>query len=295
MRTLFALGIAALSLGATTGFLVGLSWSPVVGILLPLLFGALGGTGVIYSAQLDFLRPQTRDAAVRVAIMVVALSIGIIAGVMQGMNYRWADQFWPEPLAAVRGDANFLGWVLLDARLRQVGLTRDQRADVLRGIQTTTQNPGPPIDLAGELEALGTDIAAAVPLATEIDETARSEWLRLQDATEQLVQLHSALPEAQRATAVRDGLASLRDETALARDDEADLAFLSGDEQAHKALGRFELRVAGLIAAIGSSTPPLEQANTLLEAYLSSDREVLSGSQPFRGLAGRLGSGVDDG
>jgi hypothetical protein len=57
----FTLGLALV--GVATGYLIALSKSPVVGIVLPLLFGLIGGAGGVYLWQADLACIMHREMA----------------------------------------------------------------------------------------------------------------------------------------------------------------------------------------------------------------------------------------
>lgn len=66
------------TLGALTGFVVALSQSPVVGVLLPLLFGLLGGAGGIYVFRVDLSAPAERLRLSLFGMSVTGFSLGAL-------------------------------------------------------------------------------------------------------------------------------------------------------------------------------------------------------------------------
>jgi hypothetical protein len=61
--------------GLTVGYLAGSSRSPVIGTLLPLLFGLIGGAGGLYLGSVDFSSPQT---PARLRLLGIALTVFVL-------------------------------------------------------------------------------------------------------------------------------------------------------------------------------------------------------------------------
>ncbi len=61
--------------GLTVGYLAGSSRSPVIGTLLPLLFGLIGGVGGFYLGSVDFSSPQT---PARLRLLGIALTVFVL-------------------------------------------------------------------------------------------------------------------------------------------------------------------------------------------------------------------------
>src|SRR6266567_638808 len=87
--------------GLTVGYLAGSSRSPVIGTLLPLLFGLIGGVGGFYLGSVDFSSPQTparlRLLDIALTVFVLPLLFGSAYGELFAYRFR-ATQLFPEVL-----------------------------------------------------------------------------------------------------------------------------------------------------------------------------------------------------
>ena len=91
-------------LGLAVGLLAGLSESPLVATVLPLLFGTVGGAGGLYLARVDLGSPADRrrlrtlgvatsvlvlclilGTFYAVALMIVGLQFGLVVGLVAGL------------------------------------------------------------------------------------------------------------------------------------------------------------------------------------------------------------------
>ncbi|MDH3379599.1 MAG: hypothetical protein OEQ39_21955 [Gammaproteobacteria bacterium] len=75
-------GVAFGLLGIAVGLFAGLSQSPVIGVLLPLLFGLIGGAGGLYVAKVNL--DDTRDRQ-RLRFLGILLSIFLVLTVLAGL------------------------------------------------------------------------------------------------------------------------------------------------------------------------------------------------------------------
>lgn len=81
-------GIAFALLGLSVGLFSGLSHSPVIGVLLPLLFGLIGGAGGLYLSRVDLNDPKHRSRVGIIGRMLTVFLIFVISGALYGMVVR---------------------------------------------------------------------------------------------------------------------------------------------------------------------------------------------------------------
>lgn len=81
-------GIAFALLGLSAGVFAGLSNSPVIGVLLPLLFGLIGGANGIYLYQVDLNKLQDRRRLTLIGQMLSVFLIFMLAGSVYGILVR---------------------------------------------------------------------------------------------------------------------------------------------------------------------------------------------------------------
>jgi len=141
--------VATAFLGAGTGLFTGISTSPVVGVLLPLLFGLLGGAGGLYVATLDLeqraAQLKIRTLGTVVTTLMAALIPCAIYGVMLRTGAALAS-FVPHldagesdaPVITVVRDADptvSLELILLRRRLDILGASRSEENAILEAAQ----------------------------------------------------------------------------------------------------------------------------------------------------------------
>src|SRR5262245_6237407 len=87
-RALIYYGVAFALLGLCVGLFAGLSQSPVIGVLLPLLFGLIGGANGFYLARIDFKDEQERRRLGLLGWMLSIFLIFVLAGSFYGILVR---------------------------------------------------------------------------------------------------------------------------------------------------------------------------------------------------------------
>lgn len=127
----FSAGIALV--GAATGFLLALSMSPVVGIVLPLLFGLVGSTGGIYLARADLTSEQGRRRLVLIGQSAGALSLSLI---VTSIAFLFIRSFEPQAtlsagLVSQLTPDQLVALAELRARLRILGASVDEQSAVI--------------------------------------------------------------------------------------------------------------------------------------------------------------------
>ncbi len=244
---LVAASLASLLLGSCVGILTGLSQSPVVGVLLPLLFGALGGTGGLFLARTDIANQSQKQTIMFTSVAVAMLAIGTIAGVFVGIDYRVGDRSWPSlggsamfPPADASGQ-EVVDWVLLDTRLRLLGLDVEQRHSVLKRIADSDSAEAAHIDIDGD--RLRELLVLAMPSSEQFVEYEYSdslidEWkVGVAHAT-QLGILLNSLQDPSSNEAFSSILQVTINHLGYLRDDDQDQAYLNATPEAQDALNR---------------------------------------------------------
>jgi len=87
-RPLVLYGVSFGLLGLCVGLFAGLSHSPVIGVLLPLLFGLIGGANGLYLARADLTNEQDRKRLGLLGLMLSVFLILVLAGSFYGMLVR---------------------------------------------------------------------------------------------------------------------------------------------------------------------------------------------------------------
>jgi hypothetical protein len=133
-------------LGFAVGYFAGSSQSPVIGTLLPLLFGLVGGTGGLYLARADIYEPKTM-ARIRILGKVLALFIIFtVLGSYYGIALRTEQSIWsffslkmfvPEseiklPDSAKSDPRKAIELAMLRARIRALGAPRGEEREILQ-------------------------------------------------------------------------------------------------------------------------------------------------------------------
>ena len=133
-------------LGGAVGFFAGASKSPVIGTLLPLLFGLVGGAGGLYLTRVDL---YDRKTLLRLSLLGKSLSLFIVfavIGSVYGISLRTQRSIWsflsfdilmPKseaelPLSVQEDPRKTLQLVLLRARIRALGATVEEEKHILQ-------------------------------------------------------------------------------------------------------------------------------------------------------------------
>ncbi|MBN1210178.1 MAG: hypothetical protein JXB05_35325 [Myxococcaceae bacterium] len=131
--------------GAATGLFAGMSQSPVVAALLPLLFGLLGGAGGLFIAKMDLHSPVAQERIRVMGSSIVAFMVLCMLGSIWGLSRRTGQAptaffTWsaPDPISvtglAQRDAAMNLQLVLLRSRLQALGATPAEQAAILQAV-----------------------------------------------------------------------------------------------------------------------------------------------------------------
>lgn len=144
----FALyGLALALLGLAVGLFAGLSRSPIVGVLLPLLFGLIGGAGGLYLTRADLDSETGRRRVGLIGLMITILLVFTIGGAIYGMLVRTGSDFAAlipgiavedDPRAGIGVDldelepAAALELAALRHRLTQLGASPSEVAQILK-------------------------------------------------------------------------------------------------------------------------------------------------------------------
>jgi hypothetical protein len=135
-------------IGGTTGYLLALSQSPVVGIALSLLFGLVGGASGLYLAKADLVSEQGRERLVIIGQSVVALSTMLILVSTAILGYLYWIGTQNERSGTSNNISTAKGLRTIDmvvlatlrAQLNRLGVSvEEQREIVERAIQKDTR------------------------------------------------------------------------------------------------------------------------------------------------------------
>jgi len=141
-------------LGGAVGYFAGTSQSPVIGTLIPLLFGLIGGVGGLYLAKLDF---ESSATYLRLKILGKALVFFILFtlfGSAYGISLRTQISIWsfvspkiflPAPDTVlqevlVKDTKKAMEIILLRARIRALGASVEEERAILKGAAASMEN-----------------------------------------------------------------------------------------------------------------------------------------------------------
>lgn len=132
-------------LGGAVGYFAGSSQSPVIGTLLPLLFGLIGGAGGLYLTRAELDRPKVifrlRILGKALTLFIIFTLMGSVYGISLRTERNIMDFFSPiglgrksslginienEPMKAVR-------LAMLRARIRTLGVSFDEEQQIIAG------------------------------------------------------------------------------------------------------------------------------------------------------------------
>lgn len=140
-------------LGCAVGYFAGSSQSPVIGTLLPLLFGLIGGAGGLYLTRAELDRPEVifrlRVLGKALTLFIIFTLIGSVYGISLRTERNIMDFFSPigrgrksslditiedEPMKAVR-------LAMLRARIRTLGVSLDEEQQIITGADKLIDSP----------------------------------------------------------------------------------------------------------------------------------------------------------
>lgn len=182
------------SLGVAVGLFSGLSASPIVSTLLPLLFGLIGGAGGVYLAREDLgtasgrrrLREVGRALTVFSSTVALAALYGIL--VRTGAPVASLLPAWTAPaersdaLVPLRSAESRLAFASVEARLRALSLPRDRRESILAALASelvSAEASQPSAERLGELADAARDLATLIDTALPDDTDAISEDMQI--------------------------------------------------------------------------------------------------------------------
>jgi hypothetical protein len=143
--------------GALTGLFAGFSNSPVVGILLPLLFGLIAGTGGAYIANMKLDSSEDKRRAKFIGQALFLFSAACLSGAMYAMAIRtgagWKE-FVPSfqkqeqktvnlPAALQLNGSRLTELALVRAQLKMLGATTQDQAIVIQRLADDFQITAP--------------------------------------------------------------------------------------------------------------------------------------------------------
>lgn len=289
----YVIAVSALAfvlLGLCIGLLTGLSRSPVVSVLIPLLFGLIGGTGGLYIARLDISdKPQQHNLMI-VSVAVGMLAIGTAAGVFLGIDSREVDQSWPQlnngsafpPVDAQHHE--IVDWILLDSRLQLLGLNQSQRHSILSRVTESMSASGTVSDF--DVDLLESSFKSAYPdaaLYRENDSVSEyEEWQQALFHTENLLVLLRTLERPFDHQAFVSELNLAIAQTAFLNDRDIDQQHFSSNP---KAVEQMRIYKALLSQLSERGNTPLRSANSKLQEFLLNNSSDLGSLRVRRDIA----------
>jgi hypothetical protein len=150
----FGLGVV----GAATGYLVALSSSPVVGVVLPLVFGLAGGAGGAYIAKADLNSEHGQRRLALIGKSVGALSLAMIVASMLTLLARTEtgrQAFIKFPGVEQLNAKSLVTLATLRARLQVLGASEEEQKGILvRAVKVNTAKADEPTTVAKKLHAI---------------------------------------------------------------------------------------------------------------------------------------------
>lgn len=132
-------------LGGAVGYFAGSSQSPVIGTLLPLLFGLIGGAGGLYLTRAELDRPEVmfrlRILGKALTLFIILTLVGSVYGISLRTERSIRDFFSPIGLGrksslgiSIKGDPmKTVQLAMLRARIRTLGVSLDEEQQIIEG------------------------------------------------------------------------------------------------------------------------------------------------------------------
>jgi len=158
-------------LGVAVGYFAGSSQSPVIGTLLPLLFGLVGGAGGLYLTRVDLERPEIiarlRIIGKALTLFIIFALMGSIYGISLRTERSILSFFSPRifqtetryeiPVSTQGDPKKAIEIVMLRARIRSLGVSLDEERYILqRANKLMEETDYVPTDAASSLRRLET-------------------------------------------------------------------------------------------------------------------------------------------
>lgn len=166
------------AMGLATGLFVGLSSSPVIGTLLPLLLGLVGGAGGIYLAQANLSMPETIARAKTLGVSGILFVAFCIPASLYGMSIRNqtplksllaitspSDDEQNQGALKIPSTGEMLKLAMFRAHLKMLGATKAEQKSILTQIEQELQAKAPGATSAVSPEALLENLAQELELA----------------------------------------------------------------------------------------------------------------------------------
>ena len=185
----FIVGLA--SLGAVVGYFVAFSASPVIGILLPLLFGLLGGGGLFALVKVDLTKQAAKEKLNLAGWSMAAFSVALVITSALGLWYRDSHGVRTDQVAMFQGLTvdQAIGLAAQRKALRTLDVSAEEESAILDAfrIQLSTQAASEPARLDALVAAMtgiataSSDVvraidAAHLPAPDPKDDSAAARW-----------------------------------------------------------------------------------------------------------------------
>jgi hypothetical protein len=163
--------IGMLMVGLTAGFFAGMSKTPVVAVLLPLLFALIGGAGGLYLATAPL---DSEIGLMRLRLIgkgLSGLSVACLLGVLFGISVRVLTTLSPlkQTVLGLKDPAEALEVLALRSRLRLLGASETDEAAILRRATDASSEVNLPVptsrlnDILQKTNELATAMSSDVP------------------------------------------------------------------------------------------------------------------------------------
>jgi hypothetical protein len=298
-------GFAFALLGVCIGLMAGMSLSPVIGVLLPLLFSLIGGAGGLYLAGIDVEDPKARRKLRALGIVLSAFSACVLVASLYGALLRTGappeSLFLPPPneneAPAPAGDkqasisaSGRLELVVLRRKLQALGADPAEQRAILAKASSGLEAPygGQRVQqLFLRLQALARQAREAVSTAPPSGDPARDRaGAEISGILERLDHAYGAVAERARSLAA-PSMVELRslleaDEQRLSQSlhDDAGAAWANERPKSRAALWALELSMLEELSRIDDGAwmaggRVAKEANELLATLSASDKPRL--------------------
>jgi hypothetical protein len=203
-------GVGTVLIAVYIGAAAGLSRSPVIGTLLPMLFSVIGGVGGLYLAKTDLEGSALARRTKRVGIFVALLAVSVMAGSIYGISVRTgsglrsfvpslggqsvdtASTILPESDSAFVFPAGALELGALRLRLRALGFTAQEQKRILEAARYELFERVPDFELIAYLRRTADSALATSAYFTDLA-ARRHEGAITEDEVELLSSIQSRM------------------------------------------------------------------------------------------------------
>lgn len=182
--------VGVFAIAVAIGLISGMSSSPVVATLIPVLFSLVTGTGLVVSAgrtgegydreestaRSSTATDEDSDRGARLGRQLALFAAGFVLGIGFGIGarlyveYVWSQQSQPAYNAAQYTDAGALSAAIaLDKAMIATGLCRDERARLLRELKPAASPPQSATEVSSASTGAGGNAGDSLPMSSPAD------------------------------------------------------------------------------------------------------------------------------